>query len=301
MSGLDDATGLERDLRALATPTSDLPPADVRAAMAAGAGRRRQAVILRSVAAVVVVVVLLGSAAAVARRQPVSDVVVGSAPQRTVEIVPAAAATPDQIRATADKVAQRLQALGVPATVEVVGGVIQVHFPHPGDAATAIPLVTQHHPLTFRPVLATSDLRPGSVPPGSAVTAPTDDVTAPVTLDGNDRRYQLGPVLAGPDIVTGASTGIDQQTGQWLLRPHFRNDTMAEFNTAAKLCNDRDIRCPLGQLAFVLDGRVLSAPSVHAPSFTADQIQVSSDFTEASAKELAAQIESSLPIPVTVR
>ncbi|MSW30062.1 MAG: SecD/SecF family protein translocase subunit, partial [Actinobacteria bacterium] len=55
--------------------------------------------------------------------------------------------------------------------------------------------------------------------------------------------------------------------------------------------------CPTGQLAIVLDGRVLSAPSINSQSFKADQIEISGSFTERTAKDLATALKyGALPV-----
>jgi preprotein translocase subunit SecD len=40
-------------------------------------------------------------------------------------------------------------------------------------------------------------------------------------------------------------------------------------------------------VAIVVDGRVRSAPTINNPSYEADQIQISGDFSEDEVKELA--------------
>nr|MSZ94036.1 SecD/SecF family protein translocase subunit [Actinomycetota bacterium] len=55
--------------------------------------------------------------------------------------------------------------------------------------------------------------------------------------------------------------------------------------------------CPTGQLAIVLDGRVLSAPSINSQSFKADQIEISGSFNERTAKDLATALKyGALPV-----
>ena len=65
------------------------------------------------------------------------------------------------------------------------------------------------------------------------------------------------------------------------------------FNATAAHCFAQDQTCPTGQLAIVVDGVVISAPTIQEPSFQADQIQITgTPFTEAQATALAAGIDA---------
>ena len=62
-------------------------------------------------------------------------------------------------------------------------------------------------------------------------------------------------------------------------------------------CFNRRPTCPTGQLAIVLDGRVVSAPNINAESFQADAISISGSFDEGEAKDLALVLRyGSLPV-----
>lgn len=125
------------------------------------------------------------------------------------------------------------------------------------------------------------------------LTPPEEDVAdEPVVLaeydaDGNEVvRYQLGPTALTGDIIAGASALL-QGVGTWTVGVEVRSDRIDEFNEIAGQCFNRAPTCPSGQLAIVLDSRVVSAPSINAPSFRADEISISGNFTEAEAKDLA--------------
>jgi protein-export membrane protein SecD len=122
-------------------------------------------------------------------------------------------------------------------------------------------------------------------------------------------RYQLGPAgYTGPDgkfvpltgaALEGASAGLDTQTGQWLVRPKFKpgEEGIDRFNALSAKCYAKAAECPTGQMAITLDGKVISAPSINAASFGADQIQISGSFTEDSAKALATALKyGALPV-----
>ena len=142
-----------------------------------------------------------------------------------------------------------------------------------------------------------------------ALTTLADDKKdQPVTLAGREQtdkngkkttlRYSLGPSLLEGQAVETASAGLGTN-GQWEVRPVFKEgpDGIDKFNAAATLCYNGDPLCPTKQLAIVLDGEVISAPSINNPTFARDQIQISGSFTEAEAKDLALALRyGSLPI-----
>lgn len=118
-----------------------------------------------------------------------------------------------------------------------------------------------------------------------------------VTLVGVDGTlYLLGPVVFDGTGVESAAA--DQALdGQWYVNPVLTADGVLAFNRAAAACYDGATACPAlsggrGQLAMVLDGEVLSAPSINQPSFERDQIQVSGDFDEIDAEVLAAALSA---------
>ena len=133
------------------------------------------------------------------------------------------------------------------------------------------------------------------------------DVTL-LAKDGKE-RYTLGPVLLTGDALSGASAGLDSQ-GQWQVGPSFRGgkDGIDKFNKAAGLCYNGDPLCPpnaqdstsgapRGQLAIVLDGEVLTAPSINEATFDKDQISISGSFKEQEAKDVATALRfGALPL-----
>ena len=77
----------------------------------------------------------------------------------------------------------------------------------------------------------------------------------------------------------------------------FGVDGIDLFNKAAAACYAGASTCPTKQLGMTLDGKVISAPTIQAASFSPDQIQISGSFTEKTAKELATQLRyGALPV-----
>src|SRR5690606_34945748 len=97
----------------------------------------------------------------------------------------------------------------------------------------------------------------------------------------------------------------DGQSSQWVVSPVFKggDQGIGLFNAIAAQCYEGTPQvCPAtaagpGQLAIVLDGRVISAPTINTPSFAADQISISGTFTEGEAKDLATSLRyGALPV-----
>jgi preprotein translocase subunit SecD len=162
---------------------------------------------------------------------------------------------------------------------------------------------TEGDPESTTTTPAEDDEPADEVPEDLQLTDSEDDVAEePVTLgqyddDGNEvARYRLGPAEATGEILSGASAVL-QGVGQWAVGVQVRGDRIDEFNAIAAECFNGAPTCPTRQLAIVLDGRVVSAPSINAPSFNPDDISISGDFTEGEAKDLALVLRyGSLPV-----
>ena len=142
---------------------------------------------------------------------------------------------------------------------------------------------------------------PRANPPRSRLATRTRP-TRPSPWPGStaSRSTVLGPSLATGRIVKTAQADI--QTGQWLVSLEMRGgeDGIDTFNEIAAKCyqgSPDPAVCPTGRLAVVLDSVVQSAPSITEPTYTADQIPISGDFTESEAKDLALVLRyGSLPV-----
>jgi preprotein translocase subunit SecD len=136
-------------------------------------------------------------------------------------------------------------------------------------------------------------------------TPPAEDkADQEVTLsDGDGVLYRLGPTRLTGRAVETATAGLNE-AGEWTVNPVFRKgeEGIDKFNQVATQCYNGDPVCPAGaggrgRLAIVLDGDVLSAPSINEATFQRDQIQISGSFDEDSAKSLAVALRfGSLPI-----
>ena len=164
----------------------------------------------------------------------------------------------------------------------------------PGEIAA--PLQTDDTSTTTAPTTtAPAEDEPTTPPAGlddlQLTSAEDDDPEQPVTLaqyedDVEVARYRLGPAEATGEILSGASATL-ASLGQWQVGVQVKGDRIDEFNEIAAACYNAGPTCPSRQLAIVLDGRVVSAPSINAPAFDPDAISISGNFTESEAKDLA--------------
>lgn len=110
-------------------------------------------------------------------------------------------------------------------------------------------------------------------------------------------KYYLGPAAATGRIVQTAAAELSP-AGQWTVALEIRGgESIDQFNAVAAECFSRAATCPTGRLAIVLDSQVVSAPNIQQPSYQRDEIQISGDFTEGEAKDLALVLRyGSLPV-----
>jgi preprotein translocase subunit SecD len=137
--------------------------------------------------------------------------------------------------------------------------------------------------------------------------------TQPVVLPELDPKtrqpkqyWYLGPVALTGTSLSTASSDLSQQ-GQWEIRPVFKSgkDGIDKFNAIAAICyaGSSSQVCPTlsgashGQIAIVLDNKVLAAPTIDAASFQRDQITISGNFTQSEASDIATALKyGALPV-----
>jgi preprotein translocase subunit SecD len=146
----------------------------------------------------------------------------------------------------------------------------------------------------------------------SAELTPPEEQTpeGEVTLAGEGgTMYTLGPVALTGEAVSGATAGLGNG-GLWTVNPSFKEgaDGIDQFNAIAAQCYNGEPTCPAlsgegrGLLGIILDDVVLSAPSINVASFSRDEIQISGQFDETSARALAAALSGGAAnVPWTVR
>jgi preprotein translocase subunit SecD len=124
-------------------------------------------------------------------------------------------------------------------------------------------------------------------------TVPTDPVTGleegqtvlPGRKDG--MIYLLGSAEATGEVFSNDSAA-EVSNGAWVVVAQLKSGAAGEdqWNALAGKCYAGGADCPTKQIAIILDGEVISAPVVQAPSFD-NSVQISGSFTEKEANELA--------------
>jgi preprotein translocase subunit SecD len=104
------------------------------------------------------------------------------------------------------------------------------------------------------------------------------------------QSYLLGP---GADLADVVEPGAQQQiiSGEWSVFVGLSPEGSDTFNEFAAECYSSTEACPTGQLAIVLNGEVVSAPTVQEPSF-GEELTIAGQFSEAEAREFAQILDS---------
>ena len=109
---------------------------------------------------------------------------------------------------------------------------------------------------------------------------PNDPTQTVLLLDKNGIAYVVGPAGASGKVFKNDARA-DVQTGEWTVVVGLRSGADGDvlWNKLAAACFNKTEQCPTGQLAMVLDGTVISAPTVNEPEFTGGTVQISGSFT----------------------
>lgn len=140
----------------------------------------------------------------------------------------------------------------------------------------------------------------------AAQTTGDAPVDAPlITCDpSGTAKYVLGPVELGGEVITNAvaqmgSTSTGASNNQWAVQITMNDKGTKVFGKiSSRLFGAQE---PLNQFAFVLDGKVLSAPRMQAQILDG-RPSISGDFSQESAEVLADQLKfGALPIGFEVQ
>ena len=223
--------------------------------------------------------------------------------------------TSESIDQAVSIIRQRVNSLGVAeseVTAQGSGTNRQIVISVPGDSGRrVVELVGQTAELRFRQVLATAA---GTAGTGSDTATPTSGVSAdinskfaaldctnPANLQGTgsdaptdtivacDRAGSSKFILAPAEVlgrqVSKASAGIDTQAGNvWTVALTFDGDGTKAFG--ALTTRVTSLTSPLNQVAIVLDGLVVSAPSINE-AIPSGNAQITGNFSQTEAQDLA--------------
>ncbi|MHB1091053.1 MAG: preprotein translocase subunit SecD, partial [Ilumatobacteraceae bacterium] len=121
---------------------------------------------------------------------------------------------------------------------------------------------------------------------------PSDPTATLLLTDGKGSGYYVGPAAASGKVFTNDAKA-EIQNGSWVVVVGLRKGADGDdlWNALTTRCYGRDASCPTAQVAIVLDGVVVSAPVVREPVFSGGSVQISGDFTESEARDLAKILE----------
>ncbi|MEU5289253.1 protein translocase subunit SecD [Streptomyces sp. CA-278952] len=112
---------------------------------------------------------------------------------------------------------------------------------------------------------------------------PTDSIVAcGSNVPGSYEKYVLGPAEVSGSDVDDAKGAIEQQTGEWIVSMEFTSAGAKKFQTITSRLSQQ--QPPMNQFAIVLDGEVVSAPSVRTA--LSKNAQISGSFDQQSAEDL---------------
>ena len=236
----------------------------------------------------------------------------------SVTMTPKGTYDADALTVAVDIIRQRVDSIGV-SEPEIIrqGDTVVVNLPGVKDQQQALELVGRTGAVEMRPVIRMAGSTTTTIagadktsttlaqPTGglgsarhiaaetTTTTVPTDPVTGleegqtvlPGRKDG--LIYLVGPAEATGEVFSNDSAA-EVSNGAWVVVAQLKSGAAGEdqWNALAGKCYAGGADCPTKQIAIILDGEVISAPVVQAPSFD-NSVQISGSFTENEANELA--------------
>ncbi|CAN5816634.1 protein translocase subunit SecD [soil metagenome] len=186
----------------------------------------------------------------------------------------------------------------------------------PEDTTSPEPLPDDTAPDDTAPDDTLPDEAPAETPtddPSASCIAGGDDRFEPVApseegqfpSDEGDLVYTLGPVGFTGESLSESSATLSE-FGEWQVNVDANTADQAQANEAFNACFQGLPTCPTqgdtsqggqGAIAIVLDGVVLSAPTVNAANLASDTFIITGEFDEDEAKDLALVLRyGSLPV-----
>jgi preprotein translocase subunit SecD len=141
-------------------------------------------------------------------------------------------------------------------------------------------------------------------PTGKKAAAPVDDVKSQplVTCDGDGNKLLLSSALIEGTQLKSATAGIPQNQVQWVVNLTFNGTARKTFaNVTQQIANQTSaLTGQQKQFAIVLDGKVISAPTVNGV-IPNGQAEISGSFSQTEAQTLANSLKyGALPLKFTV-
>lgn len=134
-------------------------------------------------------------------------------------------------------------------------------------------------------------------PANDPASAPADEPLVTCDADGTV-KYILGPVELDGSSIDDATFGLQTTNNQWAVNLDFDDEGTETFGQISQRLYGTDP--PRNQFAFVLDGYVLSAPSMNGVILDGKP-SITGSFTQETAKVLADQLKyGALPLSFSV-
>ena len=210
-------------------------------------------------------------------------------------------ATRQRIQSSAQLQLRPVLFTGSPATTFVGEDGNTTPYPTPDPNLPATPTASPtdpSDPAYITPALQAQFLAYDCTnPPSNPAQAPADQpmITCGV---GDQTKYILGPVELDGNDIADATNGQEQNTGRWAVNHVFNDQGTQKFGEISQRLYGK--QAPYNQFAFVLDGQVLSAPSMNGVILDG-RPSITGSFTQESSKALADQLKyGALPLSFTV-
>ena len=171
---------------------------------------------------------------------------------------------------------------------------------NPSDLAQITPEVQE--------AFMAADCNPGAGADAVAEAASNAPPAQPLVVCSaeNDEKYILGPVELAGGAITDASSGMQQLqqgvvTGAWEVVLNFDTEGGQTFSDVTRRLMTYPQGSAQNRFAMVLDGEVISAPTVNSP-ITNGAATISGNFTAETAQTLANQLKfGALPLSFDVQ
>lgn len=210
--------------------------------------------------------------------------------------------TRERIDASAQLQLRAVLYTGTPATSFVGDDGNQTPYPTPDPNLPATPSTAPSNgsdPAWITEALQAQFLAYDCADPANdPANAPADQPLITCDRTGT-AKYILGPVELDGSSIDNATNGLEQSTGRWAVNITFDQQGTDTFGKISQRLYGQ--QSPRNQFAFVLDGDVLSAPSMDAVILTGKP-SITGSFDQDSSKVLADQLKfGALPLSFEVQ
>ncbi len=210
-------------------------------------------------------------------------------------------ATRNRIESAAQLQLRAVLFTGSPATSFVGDDGNETPYPTPDPSLPSTPTAAPTNgsdPSWITPALQAEFLAYDCAnPDNDPANAPADEPLITCDPDGAV-KYILGPVELDGSSISDATFGLEQQTNRWAVNLVFDSEGTQIFGEISQRLYGAT--APLNQFAFVLDGYVLSAPSMNGVILDGKP-SITGSFTQETSKTLADQLKyGALPLSFEV-